>query len=175
LWQAGEWWSKLKVVIRRVDAVRPFRWGAMDRALFALAGSLIAALSFAQGSPGYAPAENPFQNEYDFALGKPIRLRVDVHGVRLDTLTVVALGEVRAGEKVKCEVEVAGSNETDKKATLTAVLLFENADGKGIERITLEPFKAKTSRAFDEKQRISVAGDTLLAASKMYIFVQIAF
>jgi hypothetical protein len=158
-------------VTRRAGTVRPFRWGAIDRAFFALAGSLIAAFSFAQG---YTPGENPFQNEYDFALGKSIKLRVDVHGVRLDTLTVVALGDVRAGEKVKCEVEVAGSNETDKKATLTAVLLFENADGKGIERITLEQFKAKTSRAFDEKQKISVAGDTLLAASKMYVFVQIA-
>jgi hypothetical protein len=159
----------------RADPVRPSRVGASDLVMFALAGLLIAALSFSQARSGYVAVENPFQNEYDFALGRPITMRVDVKGVRLDTLTVVTLGEVRTGEKVKCEVSVAGSNETQKKATVTTVLLFENAEGKGIERLTLEQFRAKSARAFDERQRVSIEGDTLRAAPKVYVFFQIAF
>lgn len=159
----------------RADAVRPSRVGAIGRVIFALGSVLTAALSISQTGAGYTAAENPFQKDYAFALGKPVTMRVDVQGVRLDTLTVVALGEVRSGEKVKCEVSVAGSSEAEKKATVTAVLLFENAEDKGIERVTLEQFKVKSTRAFDEKQKLSIEGDTLRAAVKVYVFFQIAF
>jgi hypothetical protein len=175
VWQEWRRGSKLKVVSSRADAVRPSRVGAIDRVIFTLAGLLIAALSFSQAGTGYVAVENPFQNDYDFALVRPITMRVDVQGVRFGTLTVVALGEVRTGEKVKCEVSVVGSNETEKKATVTAVLLFENTEGKGIERLTLETFKTKSARAFDERQKVSIGGDTLRAASKVYVFIQIAF
>ena len=159
----------------RADLVRPSRVGAIDCVMFTLSGVLIAALAFAQAGIGYVAADNPFQNDYGFALGKPIAMRVNVQGLLLDTLTVVALGEVRSGEKVKCEVSVVGSNEAEKKATVTAVLLFENAEGKGLERLTLEQFKAKPAKAFDERQKVSITGDTLRAASKVYVFFQIAF
>jgi len=54
---------------------------------------------------------------------------------------------------------VAGSNTTDKKATLTAVLLLEDADGKKLERVTLDPFRAKAGKDFQERQKVFVGGD----------------
>jgi hypothetical protein len=147
----------------------------MKRVLFTLAATLVAGLVLSQAGPAYAPAENPFQGDYGFTLGQPIELRVDVQGVRLDGITFVAQGEVRAAESVKCEVEVAGASVAEKKATLTVVLLLEDADGRNLKRVTLEPFKVKPGKPFDEKQKVSVEGSTLTTASRAYVFVRVDF
>ncbi len=147
----------------------------MRRLVFALVAALVAGASVAQETPTYAKGENPYGGEYPFAPGQPVALRVDVQGVRLDTLTVTPLGEVRPGEKVKCEAVLAGSNSLDKKATLTAVALLEDADGKSLEKIPLEAFKVRSAREFQERQKVTVEGDALAAARKVYLFVQVDF
>ena len=147
----------------------------MKRVLFALGATLVAGFAFSQATPTYAPAENPFQGDYGFALGRPTELRVDVQGVRLDGITLVAQGEVRAGETVKCQVEVAGASVAEKKATLTVVLLLEDADGRNLERVMLAPFKVKPGKPFDEKQKVIAEGSTLTTAARVYVFVQVVF
>ncbi len=147
----------------------------MRRLVFALVAALVAGALVAQETPAYAPGENPYGGEFQFAPGQPVAVRVDIQGVRLDTLTVTALGEVRPGEKVKCEAVLAGSNTLDRKATLTAVALLEDADGKSLEKIALDPFKAKSAREFQERQKVTVEADSLAAARKVYLFVQVGF
>ncbi|MGD1147206.1 MAG: hypothetical protein ABR961_04585 [Thermoanaerobaculaceae bacterium] len=147
----------------------------MRRMIFALVVSLVAGAVFAQESPTYTPGENPFQGEFAFVPGQAIGLHVDIQGVRLDSVTLSALGDVRPGDKVKCEAVVAGSNKTDKKATLTAVLLLENADGKTLEKIALDQFRAKAGKEFQERQKLTIGGDALAGARKVYVFVQVAF
>jgi hypothetical protein len=151
--------------------------GAMGakRVTLALAATLIVGLAAAQTGSEYAPAENPYQHDYAFTLGQPVELRVEVEGVRLDHLAVTARDEVRAGESVTCEVQVVGSNVAAKKAKLTTVLLLEDRDGRGLERIVLDPFKVKTDRPFDETQKANVGGDALLGATRVYVFVQVEF
>ena len=141
----------------------------------ALAAVLAASFASGQEGPAYATAENPFQGDFPLVVGQAVVLRVDVLGVHLDGITVSAIGEARAGEKAKCEVAVAGTNTGDKKPQLTAVLLLEDADDKPLERLTLDPFKVKAGKPFQEKQRLAVSGDALLAARKVYLFVQVAF
>jgi hypothetical protein len=128
------------------------------------------------GTPA-TPAENPYQAELGFALGKPVEMRVDVSGVTLDTITVTARSEVRAGANIKCDVEFVGNNASDKKANLTTVLLLEDAEGKGLSqgRVTLDPFKVKSGKTFDELQTITVPGDVLSAAVKVYVLVEVGF
>ena len=147
----------------------------MDRMMFALAATLVAGLAFAQGGPGYAPAENPFQGDFGFTLGQPTALRVDIQGVQLDGITLTAQGEVRAGEVVKCQVQVVGASVAEKKATLTVVLLLEDAEGRNLERVMLEPFKVKPGKPFDERQKLTAEGSALAAAARVYVFVQVAF
>lgn len=147
----------------------------MQRVLAAVVALLIAGTLGAQQKSGYPTGDNPFQAEYDLALGKPVQLRVDVQAVRFDALTVVALQEPKSGAKVKCEVQLTGTGAADKKATVTAVLLLEDASGKGLERLALAAFKIKPGKPFEEKQRFSVAADSLSAAEKVYVFVQVAF
>jgi len=147
----------------------------MRRGIFALVGARGAGALFAQESPTYAPGDNPFQGDFNFTPGQAIGLHVDIQGVRLDSVTLSALGDVRPGEKVKCEVVVAGNNTSNKKATLTAVLLLEDADGKALEKVALDLFKAKAGKEFQDRQKLSVGGDALAGARKMYLFIQIAF
>jgi hypothetical protein len=147
----------------------------MKRVMFALAATLVAGLAFSQAGPAYTAAENPFQGDYGFTLGQPTELRVDIQGIRLAGITLIAQGEVRAGETVKCEVAVAGASVAEKKATLTVVLLLEDADGRNLERVKLEPFKVKPGKPFDERQNVSAEGGTLAVAERVYVFVQVAF
>ena len=147
----------------------------MKRVKFALTATLVTGLAFSQAGPAYAPAENPFQGDYGFTLGRPIELRVDVQGVRLGSITLAAQGEVRSGETVKCEVGVAGTSVAEKKATLTVVLLLEDADGRNLERVTLAPFKVKSGKPFDERQNVTAEGSTLATAARVYVFVQVTF
>jgi hypothetical protein len=147
----------------------------MDRVRFALLATVLAGLASAQQGPGYAPAENPFQDDYGFTLGQPTALHVDIQGIRLDSITLTAQQEVRPGETVKCQVQVAGASVAEKKATLTVVLLLEDTEGRNLERVKLEPFKVKPGKPFDERQKITAEGSALAAAARVYVFVQVAF
>jgi hypothetical protein len=147
----------------------------MQRLVVAL--SLVLLVGLCAATPGQAgtPAENPYQAEFDFTLGKPVEMRVDVGGVSLETILITAREEVRPGAPIKCDVQFVGNNASDKKVTLTTVLLLEDAGGKGLNqgRISLEAFKVKGGRTFDEKQVVTIAGDTLSQAVKVYVLVEV--
>ncbi len=147
----------------------------MKRVIFALVAALVAGSMCAQETPAYAPGENPFQGDYAITIGQPVVLRVDVLGVRLDDVTVTPIGEVTSGEKVKCEVMIEGANTAGKKADLTAVLLLEDRDGKGLERVSLDSFKVKSGKDFRERQRLSIEAATLTGAKRVYVFVEVSF
>jgi hypothetical protein len=146
----------------------------MRRAVTVVALVLLTGLALAQETT-YTPSENPFQSEFDFVLGRAVELRADVQGVRLDAVTVSALETVEAGKPIKCEVELLGNNLTDRKVTISAVLLLENETSKGMDRIQVGAFKVKAGKGFAQKQEVSVGGDALSQAVKVYVLVQIEF
>ncbi len=173
VWKASIRGSRLGLMTTGRSGTRPPRKGAIHSVACALATLVIAGLAVAQ--QGYAPAENPFQADYSFRLGEPITLRVEVLGVRLDTFTLTAQPGAPAGETVTCQANLVGSSVAEKKATLTPVLLLEDATGQGLERVVLEPFKAKPGKPFDEKQRVSAGVKALAGATRVYLFVQVGF
>lgn len=148
----------------------------MQRLSVGLSLALVAALALPTPGSAGTPAENPYQAEFDFALGRAIELRVDVLGVSLDTITVTARGEVSPGSPAKCDVQFTGSNAGEGKATVSTVLLLEDATGKGLDqgRLTLDDFKAKAGKPFDEKQVITIPGAALTQAAKIYVLVEVA-
>jgi hypothetical protein len=147
----------------------------MRRITAIVVAMLITGTLAAQKSSDYTTAENPFQNEYHFDLGHPLTLHVDVQGVRFDSVTVTAASEVTSGTQIRCDVELVGSSVAEHKATITAVLLLEDATGTGLQRLTLDPFRVKSGRSFDEKQRLPVDADHLTGASKVYVFIEVTF
>jgi hypothetical protein len=147
----------------------------MKRVIFALVAALVAGVGCAQEPPAYTPGENPFQGDYAITIGQPVVLRVDILGVHLDDVTVAPMDEVRNGEKVRCEVTVAGANTAARKAELTAVLLLEDGSGNSLERVSLDAFKVKSGKEFRERQRVPIEAATLTGAKRVYVFVQVAF
>lgn len=137
--------------------------------------ALVAAAAWAQDAPSYAPGENPFQGEFGYVAGQAVSLHVEIEGVRLDTLLLAPRGEVQADAASTCDFAISGSNVGEKKATLTTVLLLEDSNGRNLERLTLEPFKAKSGKPFENKQSVNAQGTALAAAAKMYVFVKIDF
>jgi hypothetical protein len=163
----------LEIVVERAPERLRGRAG-MQRFICAIFVALAAAgVSQAQGAAPYAPSDNPFQGDYALALGRPVTLRVEVAGVRLDSLTVQAPAELKAGEPVRCDVSVAGHNAGERKVELTVVLLLEDRDVKALERVALEPFKVKSGKDFNEAQKLDIGADALAAASRVYVFVQV--
>ncbi|HPC83702.1 MAG TPA: hypothetical protein P5234_09840 [Thermoanaerobaculaceae bacterium] len=148
----------------------------MRRVVALIAFTFAALISMAQDA-AYAPSENPFQNEYEFSIGRVIQLRADVQGVRLDTVTLMPVEAVEAGRPVRCEVELVGTNLAERKVEIATVLLLEDATSKGLEggRLQLEPFKVKAGKAFAQRLPVSVQGDALNRAAKVYVLVQMKF
>ncbi|MGV8039391.1 MAG: hypothetical protein AB2L07_04720 [Thermoanaerobaculaceae bacterium] len=148
----------------------------MRRVVGLIALTFLALVATAQDA-AYAPSENPFQNEFDFSVGRVIPLRADVQGVRLDTVTLMPAQAVEAGKPIRCEVELAGNNLTDGKVEISTVLLLEDGSSKGLDggRLQLEPFKVKAARAFTQRLPVNVPGDALNRAAKVYVLVQIEF
>lgn len=140
-----------------------------------LVGALLfgAGMAAAQETPAYRTSDNPFQEDLPFAVGQPVELLVDVAGVRFRTLTVSPRGEVKEGASVSCDVQLDGSNQGDRKVEVSGVLLLEDAQGRGIERIPLEPFKVKAGRDFAESLRVTAQGGTLLTAQRVYVFLEL--
>lgn len=132
-------------------------------------------LAAAGQDAAYAPSENPFQNEFDFAVGRTIELKADVQGVRLDSLVLVALEPMEADKQVRCEVELVGNNLTDRRVEISIVLLLEDERSKGLEkgRLQFESFRVKAGREFAQKLPVTVAGEALTKASKVYVLVQV--
>ena len=135
--------------------------------------ALLAVAAFAQEATDYTAAENPFQAEYAFTLGQPIVMRVDIQGVMIETISISAPGAVSTDETVECSVQVAGSNETSKKATLTVVVLLEDASSKALERLSLAPLRIKSRRPIDAQESIEIQNASLASAARAYIFLKV--
>ena len=131
--------------------------------------------AWGQEAPAFARSSSPFQDEYELTLGRPVQVRVDIVGVRVDTLTVTPAAEVEAGKEVRTEFALSGDNSASDRATVTAVLLLEDADGHGLERVTLDSFRVRGERSFDERQTLRVPGEALAGAAKIYVLLEVEF
>jgi hypothetical protein len=147
----------------------------MHRVAVVLLVVLAAGVAAAQQPGSYTPVENPYQADLAFTSGRQIDLFVEIDGVRVDGIMVLPGGDPRAGEQVECQLQVLGASVAEKRATVNAVVLLEDAGDKPLERVTMDPFRVKAGKPFDERQKRVVNGDALLAASKVYVLVQVSF
>ncbi len=121
----------------------------------------------------YIQADSPYMVELDFSLAAPVDVFVEIAGVRLDRLRLDPQGAVDEGTSVRCQVTATGSHTGGARPTVSIVLLLEDQDGKGLERVIMEPFRPGRGRSFDEVQRAPVPGSALLAARKIFVLVEV--
>lgn len=130
-----------------------------------------AAAAGAQSS--YTPVDNNYGAEFAFAPGRPIELRVEIQGVRFDSLAVVPSAGTEGTGSVSCEVSVDGDSVAPRRSTVTVVILLEDGNSRGLDRIALEPFRVKPEKPFAERQTVEVPAPSLRAAQRAYVLLQV--
>jgi hypothetical protein len=138
-----------------------------------LAISLTAGGAFAQEEPAFKPGENPYQEELPLTLSEPVKLYVEVEGTRFAELTLAPQGPVEPGKSVKCEVVLTGSRVASGKAEIVPIFLLEDSNGKSLERVTPSRFKVKGQRPFEFKDSVSVSGQALSQAAKVWVYLEV--
>ncbi len=150
----------------------------MHRGGVALAAVLLAAPLAGQEAKeaphgSYTQAESPYMAELDFSLSAPVDLFVEIGELRLDRVRIDPQGAVDEGASVRCQVTAAGSHTGGARKTVSIVMLLEDRDGKGLERVRMEEFRPARERPFEEVQRQSLPGSALLAARKLFVMVEV--
>lgn len=150
----------------------------MHRGGVALAVALLAVPLVAQDAAegpqrSYTQADSPYMVELGFSLREPVEVFVEMGGVRLDTVRVDPQGPVEEGAAVRCQVTAAGSHVGGGRPTVAIVMLLEDQDGKGLERLPMESFRPGRGRPFEEVQRVPVPASALLAARKIFLMVEV--
>lgn len=132
-----------------------------------------ALFGWAQEEPQYKPGENPYQDEFVLKLGEPIALYVEIDGTRFAQLTITPQGNVEPGKNVKCQVVMTGARVASGRVEVLPVLLLEDQNGKSLDRLTPAPFKVRGERPFEYRDTITASGDSLAAATKVWVYLEI--
>jgi hypothetical protein len=135
--------------------------------------ALLAGAVPAQEATDYTTAENPFQGEYAVTPGQPIVLRVDIQGVLIDALALEVPASLPAEGSADCTVRITGSNETDRKVQVAAVLLLEDGSGQALERLTLSPVRVKARRPVALEERLGAKAASLAGMQRVYVFIKV--
>jgi hypothetical protein len=119
--------------------------------------------------------DNPYQEDVVYDLGETFNPRVDVEGVRWQSLRIeVPDGAPAAAEQdVAVEVTVEVENRTPSAERVLIILLLEDGDGGPLDRIELREFKIGSERRKERKTTARLAGEHLGAAERLYLFFEV--
>lgn len=147
----------------------------MHRGCAAVLFILVAAVAAAQETQerSYTESESPFMGTFDFSLQAPVEVFAEVKGVRLRTLRIDTQQPVSEGTAVRCQITASGSNVGEGRPNVTIMMLLEDANGKGVARAQMEPFRPRPGRSFEEVKREDLPGDALLRARKIFIMIEV--
>lgn len=143
----------------------------MHRSVAAI--GLVGFATVAGAQSAYTPVGNNYGAEFAFAPGRPIELRVEIEGVRFDTLAVIPSTGTDGDRPVSCEVAVEGSSVAARRSTVSVVVLLEDENSRGLDRIAMEPFRVKAEKPFAERQTLDVPAPSLRAALRAYVLLQV--
>jgi hypothetical protein len=133
-----------------------------------------AAPGLAQEQQQFTKVDNPYQGEVPFTLGEASTPNVEIAGVRwLAVRLVPSTAELISGHQIRTRVELTFENTMAGRAKVLVVLLFEDADGNGLDRIELKPVTVPGGRRKLFKQKIKLQADLLKSAAKLYLFAEV--
>ncbi|NOZ93141.1 MAG: hypothetical protein GXP47_00160 [Acidobacteria bacterium] len=122
----------------------------------------------------FATVDNPYQGEVPFTLGKPSSPMVEIAGIRWSTIRLIpSTTALESGRRIRTVVEVTLENTMRSRAKVLIVLLFEDGDGNGLDRVELKPITVGGGKKKIFKQKIKVQSDVLGAAAKLYLFAEV--
>jgi hypothetical protein len=139
-----------------------------------LTTGLISAAATAQ-SPGFEAVDNPFQREYDYRVGEDLRPGVQVEGLNWYLISVSPRDpdDVRPGRSVTSDIRLGFENTTDGTLNAVAVILFEDAQGNGLDRAEIDGIRVPPGDSKVIKQKEKLQSDLLLATRRLYVFWEV--
>ena len=134
-----------------------------------------ASLLMAQGEPQYEPSSNPYQAEFEYTIDGVLRPAAEIDGVRWRSLRVSPKkpDDVRSGVPQTTFIELDFENVRSEAATVVVVVLFEDEQGNGLDRVDCDPEKVRGEEARSFRQKAKIQGDVLLATAKLYLFCEV--
>jgi len=132
-------------------------------------------LAGAAGAQEAKQVDNPYQGEFPFTLGKTITPNVKIDGVVWRALTVSQVGhkELKSGRAIKTRIEIEVENTAEDSARVDIILLFEDDQGNGLDRLELKTFRVYGSSTRTFRQKVKIQADVLKASTKLYLFAEV--
>ncbi len=118
---------------------------------------------------------NPFQDGYPYRLGDALAPNVDVEGMRWTLVRVAARTdrEIVEDRDVPITVDLEFENRREEATDVLVILLLEDADGNGLERIQCDTVRAGAGRFKSSRQKFKVPGEALLKTEGLYLFCEL--
>jgi hypothetical protein len=118
---------------------------------------------------------NPYQEDRPFELGRELAVNVEVEGVRWVAVRVAtAEGEQpQPGVNHAVSVDLRFDNRSKRGVDLIAALLLEDEAGNRLQRLSCPEVHLGGGKAREFRHSFTVPGDALLAARRVYLFLQV--
>ena len=136
---------------------------------------LIPAAATAQDE-GFERGKNPFQREFDYRVGEDLRPGVQIEGLTwyLVNISPKDPDDLRPGRPVTTYIRLGFENTTDQTLNAVAVLLFEDEQGNGLDRVEIEEIRVPAGDSEVIRQKEKLQSDLLTATRKLYVFCEVA-
>jgi hypothetical protein len=118
---------------------------------------------------------NPYQDEYEYAIGELLDPGVVIDGIRWSQLRVAprAARNPQAGKQIPVDVTLSFESSRNDGVAVQVTLLLEDDQGRQLDRIQCEPFRIGGDRSKEINQKHKVWGDALLGTGRVYVFCSV--
>ena len=122
----------------------------------------------------YRSVENPWQGEIAYSVGDTADPGVEIAGIRWFGVQVTPTsGTLPSGGQVKALVRLGFENTTGRTVNIVVVLIFEDEQGIGLDRVELKKIRVKAGQRKIAKEKIRVQADVLRATARLYLFAEV--
>ncbi|GEM_PF-3531151 len=122
----------------------------------------------------FTEAENPWQGEIEYTVGETVNPKVQIAGIRWFGLQVAPeRATLPSGTEVKAQVRMGFENTTGRTASVMVVLIFEDEQGVGLDRVELKKVRVKAGQRKIAREKIRVQADVLRATARLYLFAEV--
>jgi hypothetical protein len=120
-------------------------------------------------------ATNPYQEDRPFELGRDVAVNVEVEGVRwLAARVATPEGErPQPGVEHTVSVDLRFDNRSKRGVDLVVALLLEDDRGAPLQRLSCPEVHLGGGKAREFRHSFTAPGDVLLAARRVYLFLQV--
>ncbi|PWB68540.1 MAG: hypothetical protein C3F15_16165 [Holophagae bacterium] len=145
------------------------------RAALAVVAAVVYAAPLAAQDDAVRQSPNPYQEDRPFELGRELAVNVEVEGVRWVAVRVAAAGteQPQPGVDGAVSVDLRFDNRSKRGVDLVVALLLEDEAGDRLQRLSYPKVHLGGGKAREFRHSFTVPGDALLAARRLYLFLQL--